>query len=160
LKMSKQKLESRLELYKRWGWSRDTALAAFKRHPNCMVVSEENMTKTMDFLVNKSGWTSTDVATNPRVINLSLEKRIIPRWSVVQILLAKGLVKNNLALGTFLLPSERVFLEKFVIRFRDDVPQLLKVYQGKMSAWCNISVWEGTPDGKLVTFWLPIWCVS
>jgi mTERF domain-containing protein len=134
LKMSKQKLESRLELYKRWGWSRDMALAAFKSHPNCMVVSEENMTKTMDFLVNKSGWPSTDVATNPRVINLSLEKRIIPRWSVVQILLAKGLVKNNLALGTFLLPSERVFLEKFVIRFRDDVPQLLKVYQGKMSA--------------------------
>jgi hypothetical protein len=39
-----------------------------------------------------------------------------------------------LALATFLLPSERVFLEKFVIRFRDDVPQLLKVYQGKMSA--------------------------
>jgi mTERF domain-containing protein len=140
LKMSKPKLESRLELYKRWGWSRDTALAAFKRHPNCMVVSEENMTKTMDFLVNKSGWPSTDVATNPRVINLSLEKRIIPRWSVVQILLAKGLVKNNLALGTFLLPSERVFLEKFVIRFRDDVPQLLKVYQGKMSASCQISV--------------------
>jgi len=140
LKMSKPKLESRLELYKRWGWSRDTALAAFKRHPNCMVVSEENMTKTMDFLVNKSGWTSTDVATNPAVINLSLEKRIIPRWSVVQILLAKGLVKNNLALGTVFLPSERVFLEKFVIRFRDDVPQLLKVYQGKMSASCSISV--------------------
>ncbi|XP_062173672.1 transcription termination factor MTERF2, chloroplastic-like [Alnus glutinosa] len=134
LKMSKQKLESRLELYKRWGWSRDTALAAFKRHPNCMVVSEENMTKTMDFLVNKSGWPSTDIASIPRVINISLEKRIIPRWSVVQILQAKGLVKNNLALATFLLPSERVFLEKFVIRFRDDVPQLLKVYQGKMSA--------------------------
>ncbi|XP_062174814.1 uncharacterized protein LOC133879989 isoform X1 [Alnus glutinosa] len=140
LKMSKPKLESRLELYKRWGWSRDMALAAFKRHPNCMVVSEENITKTMDFLVNKSGWPSTDVAANPQVIILSLEKRIIPRWSVVQILLAKGLVKNNLALGTFLLPSERVFLEKFVSRFRDDVPQLLKVYQGKMSASCSISV--------------------
>jgi mTERF domain-containing protein len=92
------------------------------------------MTKTMDFLVNKSGWPSTDIASIPRVINISLEKRIIPRWSVVQILQAKGLVKNNLALATFLLPSERVFLEKFVIRFRDDVPQLLKVYQGKMSA--------------------------
>jgi mTERF domain-containing protein len=140
LKMSKPKLESRLELYKRWGWSKDMALAAFKRYPNCMLSSEENITKTMDFLVNKIGWPSTLIATNPAVILLSLEKRIIPRCSVVQILLAKGLVKNNLSLGTFLLPTERIFLEKFVIRFRDDVPQLLNVYQGNMSSGCRISV--------------------
>jgi mTERF domain-containing protein len=67
------------------------------------------------------------------VISFSLEKRIIPRCSVVQILIAKGLVKNNLALGTFLQLTERIFLEKFVIRFRDDAPQLLKVYQDKMN---------------------------
>jgi mTERF domain-containing protein len=140
LKMSKPNLESRLELYKRWGWSKDMALAAFKRSPNCMVSSEEKITKTMDFLVNKIGWPPKHIATNPVVINLSLEKRIIPRCSVVQILLAQGLIKNKLALGTFLLPTEKKFLEKFVIRFQDDVPQLLNVYQGKMSSGCRISV--------------------
>jgi mTERF domain-containing protein len=140
LKMSKPKLESKLELYKRWGWSKDMALAVFKRSPNCMLSSEEKMTKTMDFLVNKIGWPPKRIATNPAVIKLSLEKRIIPRWSVVQILLAKGLIKNNLALGTFLQPSERKFLEKFVFKFRDDVPQLLNVYEGKVSSGCRISV--------------------
>ncbi|XP_059439736.1 uncharacterized protein LOC132172277 [Corylus avellana] len=140
LKMSKPKLESRLELYKRWGWSKDMALAAFKSFPNCMLSSEEKITKTMDFFVNKIGWPSANIARNPCVITLSLEKRIIPRCSVVQILLAKGLVKNNLALGTFLQLTERIFLEKFVIRFRDDVPDLLNVYQGKMSSGCRISV--------------------
>jgi mTERF domain-containing protein len=116
------------------------ALAVFKRCPNCMLSSEEKITKTMDFLVNKIGWPPKHIATNPAVIKLSLEKRIIPRWSVVQILLAKGLIKNNLALGTFLQPTERKFLEKFVIRFRDDVPELLNVYEGKMSSGCRISV--------------------
>jgi mTERF domain-containing protein len=140
LKMSKPKLDSRLELYKRWGWSKDMALAAFKRFPNCMLSSEEKITKTMDFLVNKIGWPSANIARNPSVITLSLENKIIPRCSVVQILLAKGLVKNNLAVGTFLRPTERIFLEKFVIRFQDDVPQLLNVYQGKMSSGCRISV--------------------
>jgi mTERF domain-containing protein len=140
LKMSKPNLESKLELYKRWGWSKDMALAAFKRSPNCMVSSEEKITKTMDFLVNKIGWPPKHIATYPQVINLSLEKRIIPRCSVVQILLAKGLIKNKLALGSFLLPTERKFLEKFVIKFRNDVPQLLSVYQGKMSSGCRISV--------------------
>jgi mTERF domain-containing protein len=140
LKMSKPKLESRLELYKRWGWSKDMALAAFKRSPNCMLSSEEKITKTMDFLVNKIGWPSADVSRKPAVIFLSLEKRIIPRLSVVQVLQAKGLIMNNLALGTFLQPTERKFLEKFVFRFRDNVPELLNVYEGKMSSGCRISV--------------------
>jgi mTERF domain-containing protein len=139
-KMKKPKLESRFELYKRWGWSKDMALAAFKKSPNCMVSSEEKITKTMNFLVNKIGSPSKHIVTNAAVIKLSLEKRIIPRWSVVQILLAKGLVKNNLALGTFLKPTERKFLEHFVIRFQDDVPELLNVYQCKMSSGCRISV--------------------
>ncbi|XP_059444751.1 uncharacterized protein LOC132176528 [Corylus avellana] len=140
LKMKKPKLESKLELYKRWGWSKDMALAAFKRSPNCMLSSEEKITKTMDFLVNKIGWPSANIARNPSVITLSLENKIIPRCSVVQILLAKGLVKNNLGVGTFLRPTERIFLEKFVIKFQDDVPELLNVYQGKMSSGCRISV--------------------
>jgi mTERF domain-containing protein len=139
-KMKKPKLESRFELYKRWGWSKDKALAAFKRSPNCMVSSEEKITKTMNFLVNKIGSPSKHIVINAAVIKLSLEKRIIPRWSVAQILLAKGLVKNNLALGTFLKQTERKFLEHFVIRFQDDAPELLNVYEGKMSSGCRISV--------------------
>jgi mTERF domain-containing protein len=133
LNMSKPKLESKLELYKRWGWSKDVALLAFKKQPLCVLSSEEKITKAMDFLVNKMGWPSAAVARYPVVISYSLEKRIIPRCSVVQILIAKGLVKNNLALGSFLLRTERIFLEKFVIRFQDDAPQLLKVYQDKMN---------------------------
>jgi mTERF domain-containing protein len=129
LKMSKPKLESK-----------DMALTAFKRSPNCMVSSEEKITKTMDFLVNKIGFPPKHIATDPVVTNLSLEKRIIPRCSAVQILLAKGLIKNKLPLGTFLLQTERMFLEQFVNRFQGDVPELLNVYQDKMSSGCRISV--------------------
>ena len=131
LKTSKPKLESKLELYKRWGWSKDMALSAFKRHPNCMLLSEEKITKAMDFLVNKMGWPSANIAINPVVLFLSLEKRIMPRFSVIQILLAKDLVKNDLSLSTILIRNERRFLEKFVIKFQDNIPQLLNVYQGK-----------------------------
>ncbi|GLT53764.1 hypothetical protein SLA2020_270140 [Shorea laevis] len=131
LKMSKPKLESKLELYKRWGWSKDMALLAFKRNPICMLLSEEKITKAMDFLVNKMGWLSANIATNPAVLLFSLEKRIMPRFSVIQILLAKDLVKNDLSLSTILLPKERIFLEKFVTKFQNDIPQLLNVYQGK-----------------------------
>ena len=96
-----------------------------------MLLSEEKITKAMNFLVSNLGYSSTDIAKNPVVLNLSLEKRLIPRCSVVQILLAKDLVKNDLSLSTFLLPNEKYFLERFVIKFQDDVPQLRDVYWGK-----------------------------
>ncbi|XP_042988762.1 transcription termination factor MTERF15, mitochondrial-like [Carya illinoinensis] len=131
LSMSRPKLESKLELYKRWGWSKDVALLAFKRHPNCMLLSHEKITKAMDFLVNKMGCSSTDIARNPKVICFSLEKRIMPRCSVVQILIAKGLVKNNLSPSTFIGPCESNFLDRFVIKFQDGVPELQNVYKGK-----------------------------
>ncbi|KAG6647798.1 hypothetical protein CIPAW_07G103100 [Carya illinoinensis] len=88
LRMSEPELESKLEFYRRWGW-----------HPNCMLLSDKKITKAMDFLVNKMGF-----------LFFSLEKRIMPRCSVIQILIAKGLVKNDLSPATFILPGERCFL--------------------------------------------------
>ncbi|GLT53768.1 hypothetical protein SLA2020_270180 [Shorea laevis] len=131
LKMSKTRFESKFELYKRWGWSKDMALSAFKRYPICMSLSEEKITKAMDFLVNKMGLQSANIAIHPAALSFSLEKRIMPRFSVIQILVAKDLVKNDLSLSTILSPKECGFLEKFVIKFQDDIPQLLSVYQGK-----------------------------
>ncbi|KAG2697353.1 hypothetical protein I3760_07G101900 [Carya illinoinensis] len=131
LRMSEPELESKLEFYRRWGWSKDVALLAFKRHPNCMLLSDKKITKAMDFLVNKMGCSSTNIARNPTVLFFSLEKRIMPRCSVIQILIAKGLVKNDLSPATFILPGERCFLDKFVIKFQDGVPELRNVYKGK-----------------------------
>ena len=128
LKLKKKPmLKSKLEVYKRWGWCKDVALLAFRRYPNCVLLSEDKITKTMDFLVHKMGCPSADIAKNPSVLGLSLEKRIIPRCSVVQVLLAKDMIKNKFSSATLLLPSEKCFLEKFVIKFQANV-----LYQGKM----------------------------
>jgi mTERF domain-containing protein len=76
--MSKPKLESKLELYKRWGWSKDVALLAFKKRPFCMLSSEEKITKAMDFLVNKMGWPSAAVARYPGSYKFQLGKEDYP----------------------------------------------------------------------------------
>ena len=120
------------EVYQRWGWSSDDILLAFKKHPHCMILSEDKIMKTMDYLVNKMGWPSGMIARCPVVLFFSLEKRIKPRCSVVQVLLLKGLIKKTLSLTTLLLPEENRFLEKFVIKYEQHVPQLWSVYQRKM----------------------------
>lgn len=132
LKLKKPKWESKLEVYKRWGWSKDVAFLAFKRCPLCMLVSDEKICKVMDFLVNQMGCSPEDIARNPVVMLLSLEKRIIPRCSVVQILQANGFLKNDISSATFLLPTEKYFLDRFVIKYLDHAPQLMNVYRGQI----------------------------
>ncbi|KAL6217279.1 hypothetical protein ACLB2K_010496 [Fragaria x ananassa] len=62
-----------------------------------------------------------------------LEKRIIPRCSVVKVLLLKGLIKEeNLSLATVIRVPDKYFLSSFVTRFLDSVPELLNVYHGKL----------------------------
>ncbi|TQD76018.1 hypothetical protein C1H46_038441 [Malus baccata] len=39
---------------------------------------------------------------------------------------------ENVSLGSVLVPPEKCFLERFVARYIDEVPQLLSVYQGRV----------------------------
>lgn len=66
-----------------------------------MLLSEEKITEAVDFLVNKMGCPSAVIARNPIIILFNLEKRIIPRCLVIQSLLAKCLLKNDLGVRTF-----------------------------------------------------------
>ncbi|CAN6561943.1 unnamed protein product [Malus baccata var. baccata] len=122
------------EVYKRWGWSEDDVLSAFRRYPYCMNKSETKIASVMDFLVNKMGWPQTSIVKYPTVMGLSMESRIIPRCSVVKVLVLKGLIKEieNVSLSSLLAPAEKCFLDKFVFRYIDEVPQLLSVYEGKV----------------------------
>jgi mTERF domain-containing protein len=42
------------------------------------------------------------------------------------------LIKKDISLNTVLLPVEKRFLERFVTKFEEEVPQLLSVYEGKV----------------------------
>ncbi|KAK9912738.1 hypothetical protein M0R45_036584 [Rubus argutus] len=116
----------------RWGWSEDDALCAFRKFPQCMLVSEKKIMQTMDFLVNEMGWPSQMMAKYAKVFSYTLEKRLIPRCSVCKVLLSKGLINQDFSLNYVLKFSEKQFLERFVTKFVDQVPQLLSVYQGNV----------------------------
>ncbi|KAM2293708.1 hypothetical protein ACFXTI_028291 [Malus domestica] len=119
------------EVYKSRGWSEDDVLSAFKRHPVCMTRSEKKIMQVMEFVVNKMGLSSQMIVKAPVIMGYSLEKRIIPRFSVLKVLMLKGLMDENRNLGWVLCFTEKQFLERFVTRYRTEVPQLSSVYQGK-----------------------------
>ncbi|CAL5423649.1 unnamed protein product [Camellia sinensis] len=119
--------EQKKEVYGRWGLSNDEILLAFRSHPLCMNLSEEKIMETMDFLVNKMGWQATVVARCRVALFFNMERRIIPRCTVVKILLTKESVKKDPRLTTFLIPKEEVFLGRFVNKYQDNVPGLKNI---------------------------------
>ncbi|KAF2322043.1 hypothetical protein P3X46_010411 [Hevea brasiliensis] len=130
--MTHKTWEQKMEFYRRLGLSEDEIRSIFRKHPNCMCLSEKKVMATMDFLVCKMGWQPAAVVRIPNVLCYSLERRIKPRCSVVRVLLLKGLIKADVYLSSVLRPSEKLFLERFVIKYQEHVPDLLDIYQRKM----------------------------
>ncbi|OVA06458.1 Mitochodrial transcription termination factor-related [Macleaya cordata] len=130
--MSKSTWASKLDVYRRWGWSEDEIRTAFRKQPFCMMASEKKITAIMDFLVNQMGYSPSIMAECPTVLMLSFEKRIFPRCSVIRILVSKGLIRKEYRITTVLTMVEESFLKKYVIKYEQEVPELLKAYQGQL----------------------------
>ncbi|CAK8563665.1 unnamed protein product [Lathyrus sativus] len=131
--VTKAKWDEKVETFKKWGWSDEQILQTFKKHPFCMLVSPPKINAVMDFWVHHLGLDSLDLARAPGILQCSLEKRIIPRASVVQFLIAKGLRRKNAGVYTPFVVSEKLFVEKFVKGFEEHSSELLKLYEQKLN---------------------------
>ncbi|KAK7304973.1 hypothetical protein VNO77_42870 [Canavalia gladiata] len=127
---SKEMWEARFVFYEKWGWSYNMALQAFRSFPNFMKLSEESVAKKMSFLVKDMGFPSEEIAGNPHILAYNLEKRIIPRFSVIKILKSRGLLQKELSIGYLITLTDEKFLKKFVTNFQQDLPILPDVYKG------------------------------
>ncbi|KAI9195670.1 hypothetical protein LWI28_017092 [Acer negundo] len=124
--------ESKVEIYRRWGWSEEEFLAAFRKNPLCMMASNDKIMAVMDFLVKKMDMESSAIAKRPDVIGHSMEKTFIPRGAVFHFLLSKGLIKRkDTNLISLFKVSEKAFLQKFVNSY-EEAPKLLKIYREKL----------------------------
>ncbi|XP_059440985.1 uncharacterized protein LOC132173488 [Corylus avellana] len=130
--MSKTLWEQKVEAYKSFGLSNDEIYLAFKMKPLFMLVSENKIKKSMAFFVNKLKMKPWLISKNPYIITLSLEKRIIPRCSVLLLLLSKGFVTADTSLVTVLKMTEKKFVEKLVCKYQNEVPDVVIAHQGQV----------------------------
>lgn len=130
--MGKSVWNRKVDVYKKWGLSEEEIVEAFLKNPLCMVSSEDKIMAIMDCFVRKMGCKALFVAERPSLATFSLEKRIVPRGSVAEALLSKGLIKND-CLSTLFHTSEKLFLKRFVNHYKEEAPQLLKLYNEKLN---------------------------
>ncbi|KAI8523256.1 hypothetical protein RHMOL_Rhmol13G0059000 [Rhododendron molle] len=134
--------EGKLVLYKTLGFSDEDFLKMFKVNPSLISRSDRLIRSTVEFYVNKFNWSPSQLSRRAEVLCYSLEKRIIPRCLVVQILLSRNRIHHNVKLYPVLSSSENDFWRRYVIEYKDETPEVLDAYQGKMpSAECDF-YWE------------------
>ncbi|KAL5994950.1 hypothetical protein ACLOJK_025007 [Asimina triloba] len=128
--LSRRTWNAKFKLYMSLGWSAEEILSLFRRHPPCMLLSEEKIRKGFDYLTKELGWDPSLISRYPTFLSHSLEKRIIPRHRFLQFLASKGFIKNDKVSPTRLLVSEEKFLKNFVAKYESKVPDILKIYDG------------------------------
>ncbi|CAN0862814.1 Transcription termination factor MTERF4, chloroplastic, partial [Linum grandiflorum] len=131
--MSEVTIKKKMDVMKSLGWSEGEILSAFKRYPLYLACSEEKMRKAMDFYVNTMKLEPEVIIKYPKFMMHSIEKRMLPRFSVLQILASKKLVSK--AKPCWLLTiSEEKFVENYVAKFDAQIPGLLETYTGSKKA--------------------------
>ena len=130
--MSNKLWDEKVDVFKKWGWSDEAVIRAFRCRLDLFLVSIDKINLVMSFWVNQLGWNSLALTKRPHIFSYSLEKRIIPRASVLQFLLTKGLREKNGNLVAPLTYREELFFSKFVFSFNEESDYLLKLCEEKM----------------------------
>ncbi|KAK8548716.1 hypothetical protein V6N12_061623 [Hibiscus sabdariffa] len=126
-------MESKLDVFKKWGLSEEEIWEAFRKYPGVLEASKEKIAAIMDFLVNEMGFRTSTITFHPTIFARSLEKRIAPRGLFALDLLSRGFIKD-LSLGTIFSTSEKAFVQKLINQYKDKAPELLKLYEEKLES--------------------------
>ncbi|KAG2676137.1 hypothetical protein I3760_12G038300 [Carya illinoinensis] len=129
---SKTLLEQKVQAFRSFGLLEDEIYAAFKRQPLCMALSEKKIKKMMDFFMNKLKMKPSVISNCPNLLLHSLQKRIIPRCSVLQLLMLKGLIKEDTNVVYMVTKAEKNFMERFVSKYQSEVPDVVRAHQEKI----------------------------
>lgn len=134
------------QIYMERGFAQEDIMSAFMKWPQFLLLSEKKLRSTLDFLMDKVGCKVEAIVTYPNTLTFNLDDRIIPRCSVAHVLVQKGLFKKDWSLSTIVILSESDFLDRFVTKHRDIVPDLLMVYQRKVDPFADSNALLGNME--------------
>ncbi|KAI3706165.1 hypothetical protein L1987_76423 [Smallanthus sonchifolius] len=126
--LSKSTLDMKFAIFRSFGWSESEILTMTRSLPFCLRSSEARLQVSLNFFMNELGYSAAYLATHPKLLVYSLEKRVMPRNKVLKILKEKKVLKNNYSLCSVVALSEENFIKDFVLPYREFVPHLFEVY--------------------------------
>ncbi|XP_021766988.1 transcription termination factor MTERF9, chloroplastic-like [Chenopodium quinoa] len=116
---SDKNIYDKYEVFKSFGWTQSDFMKLIRRNPLCLTSNEERIKDRLDFLINQLGYKPDHLASQPPFFTYSIEKRLLPRHKVLQVLKEKGLIKEDYHLLSASVLSEAKFLKRFVFPFEE-----------------------------------------
>ncbi|EER88697.1 hypothetical protein BDA96_10G262800 [Sorghum bicolor] len=141
--LSRETWLRKVALYRSFGVSEGDLQKAIKRQPTILHLSDENIKKKLRFFLDDLKFELSEVMERPVLIDYSLEKTIIPRCAVISVLMRERKIDPNIKLPSALLGSAKGFSKRYVLRHAQDVPDVVKAYEGKIA-------FEGFRDGDVL----------
>nr|XP_018674726.1 PREDICTED: uncharacterized protein LOC108951463 [Musa acuminata subsp. malaccensis] len=126
-RVTKERFEAKVEFMRRFGWSESEFSSAVRKAPSFIGMSLDMLRRKMEFFINVVGYSPSFIADKSYLLLFSLQKRVIPRFRVTEMLKSKGLLTGQAKFPYILTLSDTKFLEKFVLTHEENVPELLDI---------------------------------
>lgn len=101
--------------------------SAVQKLPQILGLSETNLGSKIEFLVGKVRLEPEYLLKTPKLFTYSLEKRLVARHYIVQVLAAKGL-KKDVPFCSYVQLGESCFVKNFIDQHENVVPGLSDAY--------------------------------
>ncbi|KAI3451097.1 hypothetical protein Pfo_007762 [Paulownia fortunei] len=123
--LSIKTLHGRFEVYRMFGISKDEVALMFRKSPYVFQLSEAKLRWKLEFFLNNLKINKLVLVHHPVLLSYSIEERVIPRYKVLEILKSRRLLRKDSSLNSVMCISNRKFLEKYILRFKNDAEELL-----------------------------------
>ncbi|RWW08585.1 hypothetical protein GW17_00027964 [Ensete ventricosum] len=135
MNMSSCKFDATFATFKSFGWSQPDIIAVLGKNPCLSKLSTKNISDKMTFLLKEAGCELQYIIHHPEILWRSLEKRLRPRLEVMNFLEQNKLLDRGYSLVYVLALTEKVFINKFLFRYKQKCTALYNSYvaavQGK-----------------------------
>ncbi|THU52150.1 hypothetical protein C4D60_Mb10t00960 [Musa balbisiana] len=120
MNLSRSRFDATFATLMSFGWSQPDCIAAFRRQPTIWNYSKKNLSDKMTFLMKEAGCEPTYIIGHPVLLTLSLEKRLRPRYEVMNFLDQNKLLDKGRNLLSVMVLSEEKFRNKFLFLLRKE----------------------------------------
>lgn len=125
--------QAKFRVLETFGWERSDVHALFRTRPLCFTLSADKLEKTLEFLMNRVGFSPSDIVNRGSMLGMSLEGRLSPRYDLINALKSKCLVRETFGFYSAAYLSEKDFQKKFVDKFVDVVPDACEAYMSRIA---------------------------
>ncbi|KAK1669585.1 hypothetical protein QYE76_057744 [Lolium multiflorum] len=126
--LSKDILDRKVQLLRKLGFSQDDLVMIVKKAPQVLALSEKKIQRAVEYLMRDASLQAPYIAQRPVLIMYSLEKRLMPRHSLLEVLRHKGLLSVEWDYYTIAAMAQKKFVQKFVDPYKTTFPGLADDY--------------------------------